>query len=73
MVQNIAYLGFRQPHGRRIVASVLGASRRFVATWGIRAAPDLLSALWRGAIRAEAAGQGNGPTFHQRFSNLVNQ
>jgi GT2 family glycosyltransferase len=73
MVQNIAYLGFRQPHGRRIVASVLGASRRFVATWGISAAPDLLSALWRGVIRAEAAGQGNGRTFHQRFNALVNQ
>jgi GT2 family glycosyltransferase len=73
MVQNIAYLGFRQPHGRRIAASVLGASRRFVTTWGIRAAPDLLSALWRGVIHAEAAGQGNGRTFHQRFNDLVKQ
>jgi GT2 family glycosyltransferase len=73
MLQNIAYLVCRQPHGRRIANSLLGASRRFVAVWGINAVPDLLSALWRGAVRAEPAGEGDGRSFRQRFDELVNR
>jgi GT2 family glycosyltransferase len=73
MLQNIAYLGLRQPHGRRIVASILGASRRFIALWGLSSAPDLLSALWRGIANAEPAGKGNGRTFQKRFRELVDR
>jgi GT2 family glycosyltransferase len=71
MVQNIAYLGFRQAHGHRIAMSALGASRRFLDLWGLGSIPDLLSALWRGAVRAEPAGAGRGKTFYQRFSELI--
>lgn len=73
LVQNIAFLGFRQSHGWRIAISLLGASRHFLAQWGIGAVPDLLSAFWRGIVRAEPAGQGQGRTFRQRFSELVNR
>jgi GT2 family glycosyltransferase len=73
MVQNIAFLGFRQPHGRRIAKSALGASRRFLSLWGFGAVPDLLSALWRGAVRAEPAGDGDGRTFQRRFDELINR
>jgi GT2 family glycosyltransferase len=70
MVQNIAYLAFRQDHGARIRNSVAGASRRFVAAWGARALADLLRALWRGAVLAETAGTGAGRTFRKRFDEL---
>lgn len=73
MVQNIAYLGFRQPYGRRIATSLLGASRRFIAIWGIGSFPDLLTAIWRGCVLAECAGVGEGRTFRQRFNELVNR
>jgi GT2 family glycosyltransferase len=73
MVQNIAYLGFRQPHGRRIAKSALGAGRRFLSLWGLGAVRDLVSALWRGAVRAEPAGNGVGRTFHHRFEELIKQ
>lgn len=69
MVQNIAYL-VTQPHGARIRRSVVGASRRFLTTWGVRAIPDLLRALWRGGLRAQPAGLGAGRTFRQRFDEL---
>lgn len=69
MVQNIAYL-VTQPHGARIRRSIAGASRRFLATWGLRAIPDLLRALWRGGWRKEPAGTGQGRTFRQRFDEL---
>jgi GT2 family glycosyltransferase len=70
MVQNIAYLGFRQPHGTVIRGSIAGASRRFLATWGVAALAELLRALWRGAVRGEAAGTGYGQTFRARFDEL---
>jgi rhamnopyranosyl-N-acetylglucosaminyl-diphospho-decaprenol beta-1,3/1,4-galactofuranosyltransferase len=73
MVQNIAYLGIRQPHGRRIAKSLAGASRRFVTMWGIQSVTDLFSAIWRGGILAEPAGKGNGRTFQQRFQELINR
>jgi GT2 family glycosyltransferase len=73
MVQNIAYLGFRQEHGRRIAKSAIGASRRFLSLWGTGAALDLISALWRGAARAEPAGDGVGRTFRRRFDELMNR
>ncbi|HET6408137.1 MAG TPA: glycosyltransferase family 2 protein [Chthoniobacteraceae bacterium] len=73
MIQNIAYLTCRQPHGRRIALSLPGASRRFLSTWGIDAAPDLARALWRGVVRAEAAGQGDGRTFFQRFKEVAKE
>jgi rhamnopyranosyl-N-acetylglucosaminyl-diphospho-decaprenol beta-1,3/1,4-galactofuranosyltransferase len=70
MVQNIAYLAFRQPHGAVIRGSIAGTSRRFLALWGLSSVADLLRALWRGAIGAEAAGTGQGRTFRARFDEL---
>ncbi len=70
MVQNIACLALREPHGATIRGSIAGASLRFVRTWGVRACPDLLCALWRGA-RGEPAGAGAGRTFRQRFDELT--
>jgi GT2 family glycosyltransferase len=70
MVQNIAYLAFRQPHGAVIRSSIVGASRRFLAVWGWSATADLLRAIWRGACLAEPAGEGAGNTFRARFDEL---
>jgi GT2 family glycosyltransferase len=70
MVQNIAFLALTQPHGRRIRCSIPGASLRFVRTWGVRALPDLFSALSRGA-RGEPAGGGTTSTFRQRYDELL--
>jgi GT2 family glycosyltransferase len=67
MVQNIAYL-ITQPHGAPIRGSIAGASLRFLRTWG--APLDLLRALWRGLVRREPAGTGEGRTFRRRFEEL---
>jgi GT2 family glycosyltransferase len=58
LVQNIAYIGFRLPHGRRIAWATAGALRRFVRTWGWRLPTlvDGLRAFIRGAILARPAG-----------------
>jgi len=70
LVQNIAYIGFRLPHGRRIAWTVAGALRRFFRIWSGTALPDALRALWRGAILGEPAGMGAGRTFRERFAAL---
>ena len=70
MIQNIAYLGWTQVHGAPIRWSIAGASRRFLQLWGLRAVPDLARAIFRG-LCGEAAGQGRGKTFFQRFHELV--
>ncbi len=67
MVQNIAYL-ITQPHGAAIRGSIAGASARFLRTWG--APLDLFHALWRGFVRREPAGRGEGRTFRRRFDEL---
>jgi GT2 family glycosyltransferase len=71
MLQNIAYLGFCQPHGVRIRGSLAGASLRFVRTWGAHSLADLWRAIWRGTICRQPAGQGEGRTFLQRFHEIV--
>lgn len=71
MVQNIAFLALHQPHGARIRGSLAGTSRRFIAQWGVRGVPDLVRALWRGGVRAEPAGCGEGRTFRRRHDELA--
>lgn len=58
LVQNMAYIGFRLPHGHRIAWAIAGALRRFVGTWGWRlpTLADGLRAFLRGAILARPAG-----------------
>ena len=68
LVQNIAYIGFRLPHGRRIAWTVAGALRRFARRWSWPAFADACRALWRGAVLGEPAGAGSGKTFRARFT-----
>jgi len=70
LVQNIAYVGFRLPHGHRIAWTVVGALRRFFRSWSWSAFADALRALWRGAILGQPAGRGAGRTFRERFAAL---
>jgi GT2 family glycosyltransferase len=71
LVQNIAFIGYRLPHGYRIAWTVAGATRRLVRMWTWRAAADALRAWWRGAVRGEPAGAGSGNTFRARFNALT--
>jgi GT2 family glycosyltransferase len=70
MLQNIAYLALRQPHGRRIAWTLGPNLRRFLRLWSWRALGDALRAFWRGVVRAEPAGRGTGETFRARFEKL---
>jgi GT2 family glycosyltransferase len=70
LVQNIAYIGFRLPHGHRIAWTIAGALRRFFRIWSWPAFGDALRALWRGAVLGEPAGTGKGQTFRARFAAL---
>lgn len=70
LVQNIAYIGFRLPHGHRIAWTIAGALRRFFRIWSWPAFGDALRALWRGAVLGEPAGAGKGQTFRARFAAL---
>ena len=66
MLQNIANIAMRLPHGRRILWTLPSNLLRFLRTWGLSAGADALRALWRGGIRATPAGKGSGGTFLQR-------
>ena len=67
MVQNVAFVGWRLPHGRRIAWTLPANVARFIVTWGLRAVPDALRAVWRGAMRGEPAGVGGSAGFRERF------
>jgi GT2 family glycosyltransferase len=72
MVQNNAYLGFRLRHGWRTTWTMGGTLRHFFHLWGLKALPDALRALWRGAILGRPAGREAGPrTFYGRFTALM--
>lgn len=70
MVQNVAYLGLRLAHGRRIAWTIAPVVLRFLRMWGLGALPDAARALLRGAGRGEPAGRGAGETFFARFQAL---
>lgn len=70
MVQNVACLGLRLPHGRRIAWTIPSVVLRFLRMWGLGALPDAARALLRGAGRCEPAGRGAGETFFARFQAL---
>jgi GT2 family glycosyltransferase len=70
LVQNMAYIGLRLPHGRRIAWTIVGTLRRFVRTWGWQVTGDAMRALWRGAVKGEPAGSGEGETFRVRRAAL---
>jgi GT2 family glycosyltransferase len=70
LVQNIAFVGLRLPHGRRIAWTLAGALRRFFRLWKSPALADAARALWRGAVLAEPAGAGSGRTFRMRCAAL---
>ncbi len=56
MLQNIAFISFRLPYGRRILNTVPGNVWRFLRTWGIRSLPEALKALWIGGVQGKPAG-----------------
>ena len=70
MVQNIAFIGFRLPHGHRIAWTIAGTLRRFFRLWSWPAIGDAFLALWLGAVRSEPAGRGLGRTFRARCAAL---
>jgi GT2 family glycosyltransferase len=70
LIQNIAFIGFRLPHGHRIAWTIVGALRHFFSVWKWAAFVDALGALWRGTIVGEPAGRGSGRTFYARFTAL---
>jgi GT2 family glycosyltransferase len=70
LIQNIAFVGLRLPHGRRIAWTLAGALRRFFRCWPWTAAADACRAVWRGAVLGEPAGSGKGDTFLARFAAL---
>jgi len=47
LVQNIAFVGFRLPHGHCIAWTTRGALRRFFRLWSWSALTDALAAVWR--------------------------
>lgn len=67
MLQNIAYITLRLPHGRRVAWSNVGALKDFLRVWSWRAFPDALRAWWRGVVLGEPAGRGTGRTFLNRL------
>lgn len=56
MLQNVAYIGLRLPHGRRIFRTLPGNLWRFVKTWGAGSLPEALRAFWRGGVAGRPAG-----------------
>ncbi|MDB6174715.1 MAG: hypothetical protein JWL59_4026 [Chthoniobacteraceae bacterium] len=70
MLQNVAYIGCRLPHGHVIRKTIPGNTLRFLRTWGAKSLGDALRALWRGAVQSHPAGKGEGDTFLQRSANL---
>ena len=66
MLQNVAYISVRLPHGRRILWTLPSNVLRFLRMWGATSVWDLLLALWRGAIGNSPAGRGTGRTFLSR-------
>ncbi len=72
LVQNVAYIGARLPHGHRIASTIPANVARFIVEWGPRSIADACRAVGRGAIQGEPAGfaRGTGETFRERFARL---
>lgn len=66
MLQNVAYVACRLPHGHRILWTLPSNLLRFLRTWGPASTGDAIRALWRGACQAHPAGEGSGQTFLHR-------
>lgn len=58
MMQNIAYISFRLPHGRRTLKHLPGNLWHHVRDWGLGALPEGLAAYWHGAMGALPGGSG---------------
>ena len=56
MLQNIAYISFHLPHGRRILRHLPGNLWRFIRAWGLGRLFEGLTLYWRGAVGARPAG-----------------
>ncbi len=65
LLQNVAFIGVRLPHGRRIFRTIPGNLWRFVKLWGAARLFEGLRVLWVGAVRGKPAGvsvPGGGPS-----------
>lgn len=71
LIQNMAYVGLRQPHGKPIRHTVLPAYLRFIADWGLRAVSDAALALWLGLVKGLPAGAAGGDHFRRRYEAIV--
>jgi len=67
MVQNIAYISLRLPHGHRVAWTNLGTLKNFFRIWSWRGLGDVFRAWWRAIVLGEAAGRGGGRTFFKRL------
>ena len=56
MLQNIAYIAWHLPHGRRIMRHLPGNLWRFTRAWGITGLLEGLHLFWLGAVLARPAG-----------------
>jgi GT2 family glycosyltransferase len=72
LLQNVAYLAMRLPHGRRAARHLPAVLFRFLLTFGLKPAVirDALAAGWRGAIRGKPAGSPGFDEFKRRFLRL---
>jgi heptosyltransferase-2 len=57
MLHNVAYIGCRLPHGRRIFRCLPGNLWRHLKNWGLSGLPEGLLAYWKGAVLGHPAGK----------------
>lgn len=58
MLRNVAYIGGRLPHGRRIFRTLPGNLWRHCKNWGVGGLPEGLRAYWQGGVAGHPAGGG---------------
>lgn len=56
MLHNVAYIGCRLPHGRRIFRCLPGNLWRHCKNWGVSGLPEGLFAYWKGGVLGYPAG-----------------
>ena len=57
MLHNVAYIGCRLPHGRRIFRCLPGNLWRHCKNWGLSGLPEGLLAYWKGGVLGHPAGK----------------
>jgi rhamnopyranosyl-N-acetylglucosaminyl-diphospho-decaprenol beta-1,3/1,4-galactofuranosyltransferase len=75
MMQNLAFMGTRLPHGRAVLRHFPGNVYRFIRAHGLNwtSFKFLTLALWLGAVKGKPAGETGYNTFQQQFAELRSQ